>query len=94
MTKKSFKDNPTLQFISTPEEPEEQQEVIAPSRSQVEPPPEGYKINPLYVETKKRRLQLVLRPSLYDKIKSGASRQGISVNEYVHRILDKATQEE
>lgn len=94
MTKKSFKDNPTLQFISTPEE---QQEAITPKKvnpSQVEPPPEGYKINPLYVETKKRRLQLVLRPSLYDKIKSGASKQGISVNEYVHRILDKATQEE
>ena len=55
---------------------------------------EGYKLNPLYVETKKRRLQLVLKPSLYEKVKSGASKQGLSVNEYVHRILEEATKEE
>lgn len=59
-----------------------------------EKPPEGYKLNPLYVETKSRRLQLVLQPSLYDRVKAGAAAAGLSVNEYVHQILDTATREE
>ncbi len=58
------------------------------------PPPEGYKLNPLYVETKSRRLQLVLQPSLYERVKAGAKAAGLSVNEYVHQILDEATREE
>ena len=57
-------------------------------------PPKGYKLNPLYVETKSRRLQLVLQPSLYDKVKAGAAAAGLSVNEYVHQILENATREE
>lgn len=93
MAKKSFKDNPALQFISTAEEEEKD---IAPAQ---EAPttgkaPEGYKLNPLYVETKSRRLQLVLQPSLFDRVKRGAEKSGLSVNEYVHRILDEATKGE
>lgn len=90
MAKKTFKDNPALQFISTAEE--EEQEVTqqeAPTKA-----PEGYKLNPLYIETKTRRLQLVLQPSLFDRVKKGAKKSGLSVNEYVHRILDEATRGE
>ena len=91
--KKTFKDNPALQFISTAEE--EEQEVTteqkAPTTAKA---PEGYKLNPLYVETKTKRLQLVLQPSLFDRVKKGAKQAGLSVNEYVHRILDEATREE
>ena len=94
MTKKSFKGNPALQFMTQPAEEEvttvPQELVSAPTGK----PPEGYKLNPLYVETKKRRLQLVLKPSLYEKVKRGASKQGLSVNEYVHRILEEATKAE
>ena len=93
MAKKTFKDNPALQFISTAEE--EEQEVTteqkAPTTAKA---PEGYKLNPLYVETKTKRLQLVLQPSLFDRVKKGAKQAGLSVNEYVHRILDEATREE
>lgn len=53
--------------------------------------PEGYKLNPLYVENKTKRLQLVLQPSLFNRVKKGAKQAGLSVNEYVHRILDEAT---
>ena len=86
MAKKSFKDNPALQFISTAEEEKE-----APIRAKA---PAGYKLNPLYVETKSRRLQLVLQPSLYDRVKARAKASGLSVNEYCHQILDEATREE
>lgn len=92
MAKKSFIDNPALQFISTPEPEgrEQMQEQPRPS----EKPPKGYKLNPLFVETKSRRLQLVLQPSLYERVKAGAKACGLSVNEYVHQILDNATREE
>lgn len=95
--KKSFiGENPALQFISTAEteiQPEEREPMPAqPKPSQK--PPKGYKLNPLYVETKSRRLQLVLQPSLYDKVKAGAAAAGLSVNEYVHQILENATREE
>lgn len=96
MPKKSFKDNPALQFISTAETAE--QETTPVEREQMPKhtgkPPAGYKLNPLYVETKSRRLQLVLQPSLYERVKAGATAAGLSVNEYVHQILDNATREE
>ena len=94
MTKKSFKGNPALQFMTQPEEEEVNTTPQKPITPPTGKPPEGYKLNPLYVETKKRRLQLVLKPSLYEKVKSGASKQGLSVNEYVHRILEEATKAE
>ncbi len=87
MAKKSFKDNPALQFISTPEE-----EPLTAATT--EKPPKGYKVNPLYVETKSRRLQLILQPSLYNRVKKQAKAMGLSVNEYCHQILDEATRKE
>lgn len=92
MAKKSFKDNPALQFISTPAEAEETaQEAPRPT---TEKPPKGFKLNPLYVETKSKRLQLVIQPSLFSRVKKRAEEQGISVNEYIHRTLDEATKGE
>ena len=54
--KKSFKNNPALQFISTAaEETEEREQPVA--RATTEKAPEGYKPNPLYIETKSKRVQ-------------------------------------
>lgn len=52
--------------------------------------PEGFKANPLYVETKSRRMQLLVQPSLYEAIKARATTEGTSVNELVHSILEAA----
>lgn len=81
-------DNPALQFISTPSTMRE-----APAEVP-EKAPEGYKRDPKYIEIKSRRLQLVLQPSLYEKVKRGAKAADLSVNEYCHRILEEATREE
>lgn len=54
-------------------------------------PPEGYKLNPLYIETKSKRVQLVLQPSLYKRVKAAADKENLSFNEYCHRLLDEAT---
>ena len=89
MAKKTFKDNPALQFISTADTEETRKETPESLAA-----PEGYKINPLYIETKSRRLQLVLQPSLYNRVKDGAKQAGLSVNEFVHQILDEATRGE
>lgn len=91
--KKSFKDNPALQFISAAADPEPEAPE-QPALISTEKPPAGYKVNPLYVETKTRRLQLVLQPSLFERVKAQAKASGLSVNEYVHQVLDKATREE
>lgn len=95
MPKKTFRDNPALQFISSadPENTQPEEKTI-PLPQPAEKPPEGYKLNPIYVEKRSRRLQLVLQPSLYDRIKSHARAAGLSVNEYVHQILDNATKGE
>lgn len=86
---KSFRDqmNPAMQFISTPAP-----EAPAPIQRQenTEAAPEGYKANPAFVETKSRRLQLLMQPSLHEKIKAAAKAEGSSVNEYVHHILETA----
>lgn len=99
-TKKiDFKANPALSFITAPE-PEESTEQVQESVEVSVPakipntPPAGYKMNPMYVETKSRRLQLVLQPSLYNRVKKAAQKEGKSVNEYVHYILDQATPKE
>ena len=85
MTKKSFKEDitPAMRFISPPT-------IEAPAVTERGTAPEGYKLNPLYVETKSRRLQLLLQPSLYEKIKAQAQREEKSINELVHLILEDA----
>lgn len=94
MAKKSFKDNinPALQFISDPEE--EKEEAIKDTQEIPAQPPEGYKLNPLYVETKSRRLQLLMQPSLHAKIKDMAKAKGVSVNELIHAALEEYTKGE
>ena len=87
--KKSFiEDNPALQFISSTEPLTERKPTPA------EKPPEGYKLNPMFIETKTRRVQIVLQPSLYERVKAAAKAKGVSVNEYIHNVLDVATREE
>jgi len=89
--KKSFKAdiNPAMQFISQPEEAKPEETTAAPSSSTGKAPM-GYKQNPLYIETKSRRLQLLVQPSLHEKLKKRASKDGKSINEMVHWLLENA----
>lgn len=79
---KSFKTqfNPAMQFIT--QQPEE---LTRPKAAEA---PEGYKVNPAYIETKSRRVQLLMQPSLYAQIKELASGAGCSVNDFIHNILN------
>ena len=87
--------NPALQFISTPAaQPRERgrEPAPAPVRPQqpVQPAPEGYRVNPMYIEKKSRRLQLLLRPSVYEAVKARALAEGVSVNDLINTILEEA----
>lgn len=88
--KKTFvnADDPALSFIS--QESVEQAEESRPQSdaSPREQPPKGYKRNPEFVEVKSRRVQLVMQPSLYEKVKRRSEEEGISFNEYCHRVLE------
>lgn len=88
--KKSFKAelNPAMQFISTPVE--ETTTGAGEGVASTKDAPEGYKVNPLYIEKRSKRLQLLVQPSLYDKVKAQAETEGCSVNDYIHRVLEEA----
>lgn len=94
--KKDFKkDNPVMNFISNPETEEKEEPATtatAPQPETINPgtigkPPAGYKINPLYIETKTKRVNLVLQPSLAERMKRSAQKQGVSVNEMVSEVM-------
>jgi len=56
--------------------------------------PEGYRVDYGIVETKSRRVQLLMQPSLHTRLKEAAAAQGISFNDYVHKALEKALEQE
>lgn len=90
--KKSFMadlNNPAMQFISTPAEDTAERETARTASA-----PEGYKANPLYIEKRSKRLQLLVQPSLYDKVKAHADAEGCSVNDFIHRVLEDAVKGE
>jgi len=87
MSKKNFKNefNPALQFISASEEGENKEQ--AP---QIIPDTVPMKRNPLYIETKSKRVQLLMQPSLHGKLQAMAGQKGTSLNELIHLILQQA----
>lgn len=102
MSKKTFKDtirekaaeNPALQFISQPltEEPEEEAEekiyrTGSGNRPNTQPGANAAG------ETKSRRLQLLLTPSLYAAIRDKAAAERRSVNDTINIILQDAISE-
>lgn len=105
MSTKSFKhiENPVEQFLTKPEDLEalEKLENTTPASPavQVSPinkrpkPPEGYKLNPEYIETKSKRLQLLVKPSLHRAMQKKAAAMGVSVNELVNLVLEAYTEE-
>lgn len=57
-------------------------------------PPQGFKRNPEFIEVKSKRIQLVMQPSLYQRVKAASEAEGVSFNEYCHRVLDMFTAQE
>lgn len=93
-SKKDFSNaiNPAMQFI-TPRGDEAGKGLPQSDPGYVysEPrtPPPGFRQNPAFIEKKTRRMQLLVRPSLYDRLKAQAEAGGVSVNELIDRILSE-----
>lgn len=78
---KNFKqNNPALSFMDAPE-------VETRTETKGKQAPEGYKLNPEFIETKTKRVQLLLQPSVVDAIKALAKRQGLSMNEAISQAI-------
>lgn len=94
MSKKDFKDNPALQFISGEDKPkttykgksETLEERLAELRELI---PEGLSLE-LKSEPRSKRLQLVITPTMQRRLRSEAEAAGLSVNEYVIRAIEAA----
>ena len=92
--------NPTLQFISAPEaatEPQNEPQTVearrpgrktSTSSGTPQRVPQARRAQPQYdEETKSRRLQVLLTPSLYDELRERAAEERMSVNEMLNTIL-------
>ncbi len=42
-------------------------------------------------ERKSRHLQVLLKPSVYDKIKAGAENFGLTINDYINKVFENLT---
>ena len=86
--KKSFTDNPALRFI-TPARPPQ-----GPAGKPAADSGPPLKPNPLYVETRSKRLQLLIQPSLHLKLKAIAQARGRSLNDLIHTLLEEVISQE
>ena len=89
MAKKTFKDNPALQFITTPD-----MERVHESIETATEVPSGYKANPAFIETKSKRVQILVQPSVFDAVDRIARARGLSRNEIINEALRQYTERE
>jgi len=90
MAKKTFvKDNPALQLLENEQTQAVATQQPAEEATQVE---EQQQLNFIYKkeaqELKTKRVQLVFKPSLYEKLKATAKANNTSVNDYVSQLLE------
>jgi hypothetical protein len=93
---KSFKSdtNPAMSFISQEsiDKVDGKQEGATTPTGGKKKAPEGYKPNPEYIETKSKRVQLLVQPSVYEAVKAKAKANGISTNEAINEALREYTE--
>ena len=96
MAKKDFtKNNPAMAYIT----PQQELEAIERGREErakkqaeaettaTDQPPQGYKINPQFIEKKSQRLNLLIQPSIAKRLKKLAKKNKISVNETINQLI-------
>ena len=93
---KSFKsgDNPAMNYFISKESIEAvdgKTEEATPTTG-TRKAPAGYKPNPEYIETKSKRVQLLVQPSVYEAVKAKAKAEGISTNEAINEALRAYTE--
>ena len=79
---KSFKINPAMSFIS----PESIEKVEGSQTENI-----SYRQTAPATESKTKRVQLLIQPSLHSEAKGVAEELGISFNDFAHRAIREAT---
>lgn len=88
MGRKDFKSNPALNFITRQENNEEQ------NAGQIaEQAPEGYRVNPAYIEKRDQRVNVLLTRSTRDSLRNLSSQTRRSVNDIINEALEKYLKE-
>lgn len=90
--KKDFTANPAMNFISPESIEKVEGKKKATSSKGKKKTPAGYKLNPEYIETKSKRVQLLVQPSVYEAVKAKAKAEGISTNEAINEALREYTE--
>lgn len=90
--KKFSTENPALQYLT--ENQAKETPKAEKTQTTQERIPEGYKLDPRYIETKSKKLQMLMQPSLYEAVKELADQHGDSVNNYIHVLLKKHVEEQ
>ncbi|MCR5259310.1 MAG: hypothetical protein K6E40_14275 [Desulfovibrio sp.] len=67
--------------------PEEEDVARAWEKAGRPKPPAGHVLNRAFVETKSKRLQVLMQPSVYERVRAQAEATGVSVNEMISRLL-------
>ena len=85
MSKKSFRDNPALQFMSRPEkemdsEVREIKEVMGTE--------ESFRVMPVVFEAKSKRFNMLIRPSVFADLRRISENKGTSVNDLINKIVE------
>ncbi|MDR2659432.1 MAG: hypothetical protein LBC27_05510 [Spirochaetaceae bacterium] len=91
-------ENPALSYLTEPEVPnapeleERQRKFESPAYAEQKNPPRY--VPPRSTEARSKRLQCLIQPSLFSKIKTIAGRRGVSVNDLIHSTLEELAERE
>lgn len=93
MSKKSFKDNPALQFMSRAEEVvnevREEKPVEVRQIKEVREVVSNYRVSaPITFEAKSKRFNMLIRPSVFASLKEISESRGTSVNDLINTIVE------
>ena len=98
MARKDFKSNPAMTFISQESidkvdgKKKEESKKKTRTSTKARKTPAKYKPNPEYIETKSKRVQVLLQPSVHEAVKAKAKAEGISTNEAINIALKEYTE--
>jgi len=95
MSKKSFRDNPALQFMSRVEK-EETKEVMVTEPKEIHEITQdariiasNFHIVPTVFEAKSKRFNMLIKPSVFENLKKISENNGTSVNDLINKIVEE-----
>ena len=95
MSKKSFRDNPALQFMSMAEKEvvggvEVREEKSAEIREvrEVTGTANSFRTAPITFEAKSKRFNMLMRPSVFAHLREMSGNRGTSVNDLINTIVE------